>query len=142
MAACGVAAVVLLLLGLGSDKRRPVAGAAVGAGLLACIACGVAGVECGDLVVLAVLDGEDHDGYGAPFADASEDGEAVEVRETEVEEDEVGSVLGRGEEAITAVGGFEDAVGVAFEGDAQEAPDLRFVVDDEEGEGTLGLRGG
>jgi hypothetical protein len=46
MAACGVAAVVLLLLGLGSDKRRPVAGAAVGAGLLACIACGVAGVEC------------------------------------------------------------------------------------------------
>lgn len=100
------------------------------------------GVEGGDLVVLAVVDGEDHDGDGAPFADASEDGEAVEVREAEVEEDEVGPVLGGGEEPIAAVGGFEDTVGVTFEGDAQEAPDLRFVVDDEEREGTLAFGGG
>jgi hypothetical protein len=96
-----------------------------------------AGVEGGDLVVFAVVDGEDHDGDGAPFADASEDGQAIEIREAEVEEDEVGSVLGGGEEAIAAVGGFKDAVGVPFEGDAEEASDLRFVVDDEEREGTL-----
>ena len=47
-----------------------------------------AGVEYGDLVVLAVVDGEDHDGDGTPFADAPEDGKAVEVREAEVEEGE------------------------------------------------------
>jgi hypothetical protein len=94
-----------------------------------------AGVEGGDFVFFAVADGEDEDGDLGPFAEAAEDFEAVEIGEAEVEDDGFGLKGGGFGEAEGAGFGFMDGEAAGLEGEAEEAADLHFVVNDEEARG-------
>jgi hypothetical protein len=64
-----------------------------------------AGVEGVDLGVFGVAGGEDDDRRGGPAAQGLDDGDAVEIGQAEVEDDQVGWVTAGGAESGRAIGG-------------------------------------
>ena len=88
-----------------------------------------AGVERGDLVPLLPAGGEDDDRDAGPFPQPSDDVHAVEVGESEVQEDEVGLARRGLEEALLAGHGLDEPVPLGPERGAQEAANLRLVLD-------------
>jgi len=96
-------------------------------------------VEAGDAVVFGVEAGEDEDGEGGGFAELTEDVEAVDVGEDDVEEEEGGRWVGLGEgEGFGAGGGFGDAPAGALQGEPDEAAESGIIVGDEDGVGGDG----
>src|SRR5207248_648438 len=91
-----------------------------------------AGVQGVDLVPAVHAPGQDEDGYRGPGPQLADDLDAVDVGQTEVEDDEVGVVGGGGVQGFGAVGGGADLVLAGLEVDAQGPQDLGFVVDDED----------
>ena len=89
------------------------------------------GVERRDLVGLPVADGQDDHGHVGERADASDHLGAVEVRQAEVQEDEVERGLRRRDDRLLTVRRGPHLVAVGLEAGPQRAPDLRFVVDHE-----------
>ena len=89
------------------------------------------GVERRDLVGLPVADGQDDHRYVRERADATDHLGAIEIRQAEVQEDEVERDLGSGDDRLLAVRRGLHLVAVGLEAGPQRAPDLRFVVDDE-----------
>jgi hypothetical protein len=91
-----------------------------------------AGVEGGDLVGLGVANGQDDDRDPAPAADALDDLDAADAGKAEVDDDDVRRVTGsKFESFFTRLDEVDvEAAGpkVHFDG----APDLEFVVDDED----------
>lgn len=94
------------------------------------------GVEGFDFIVFAGAHREHEHGDVAPFAEAAEDFDAADVGESEVEDDAVGLARGGFLQAEDAVFGFANGVAATFKRETQEAADLHFVVDDENGGGN------
>ena len=91
-----------------------------------------AGVERRDLVRLLAARREHDDRHGGPFAQPPDHLEAVEVGQAEVQDDDVGlSRLGFAE-PLRARRRLEQSIAVARERGAQEAPDLRLVLDEDD----------
>ncbi len=67
----------------------------------------------------------------APFAQASQHGESVYFRQTEIEKNHVWPAERDIGEPLLAGIRFEDPIAVRFEHDAQQPPDLHLIVDDE-----------
>jgi hypothetical protein len=78
-----------------------------------------AGVEGVDLGRFGVPGGEHDDRHGGPAAEAFHDGDAIEVRQAEVEDDQVGRVPAGDGECGGAVGCGVDVVAARGEVDAQ-----------------------
>ena len=87
-------------------------------------------VERRDLVLLAVAHREHDHRHMAPLAQALEHGDALHVRQPEVEQHHVGRALRGLGDAFLAGGGFRDAVAVRLQAHAQQPAHLQFVVDD------------
>src|SRR5687768_887251 len=92
-----------------------------------------AGVERLDLRALLDARREHHDRHRRPLADAADHLDAVEVRQAEVDDREVGLVHAGVERAAPPVGRLHDAVALGAERRAQEAPDMRLVLDHQNG---------
>ncbi len=88
-------------------------------------------VEGLDLVVGLVPGRQHDDRHDRRGADAAQHLGAVEVGQPEVEDDDVGRVLGHRLHRGAAVGGGHDLVAVGPQGDRQRALQPRVVVDDE-----------
>ena len=125
-----------------APEGRPHAGEQLADGEgLADIVVGAA-VEGGDLVALLPSRGEHDDGHRGPLAKPREDTEAVEVGQAQVENDEVWLAGRRLDQTVLAVARLEEAVAMARERGAEEAPDLWLVLDeDHRGPGNLIGRG-
>ena len=101
-------------------------------------------IERGNLVLLAVAHGQDHDGHAAPFAETLEHFHAVEIGQAEIEQHHVRTALGGLHDAVVAGRGIEDAVAVRLQRHAEQAADLRLVINDQgdgDGRGFLGDMG-
>ncbi len=68
-------------------------------------------------------------GHLAPLAQAPDHLEAVEVGQTEIDDDDVGLAGGHLDQTVGGGPRLEEPVALAREGRAQEAPDLRLVLD-------------
>jgi hypothetical protein len=90
-------------------------------------------VKGGDLVCVVVSNTEDEYRDAAPFAQALEHRQTVQIGETEVEQNDLWPALGSLQNAIASSGRIDDAVAIAFKRDAQETADLCLVVDDKRG---------
>ena len=90
------------------------------------------GVEAADLVGLAVEGGEHQDGDVGQFADALQDRPAVHLRESDVEDDQVGGFVEEAAQAVTAVADLDDAMAPAFGDDPDGVGDLRIILDDQD----------
>ena len=96
-------------------------------------------LEADDLVDLVVARGEDEDRHLGPGrADAAEDLEAVDPGQPDVEDDEVGRLVGRDVEALLAGAGDGDLVAFLLEGVLDATRDGVLVFDDEDGGGHAG----
>ncbi len=91
-----------------------------------------AGVQCCDLVGLAVAGGEHDHGNRVEGAQPREDLDAVEVGQAEIEQDEVGGAAGGEAEAFAGVLGLEELVARGTQGRFEKAVDLGLVVDGED----------
>ncbi len=87
------------------------------------------GVERRDLVGLRLAHREHDHRHVAERADAPDHLGAVEVGQPEVEQHEVGRLLGGAHDALLARADRGDLVAVGLEARAQRPPDLRLVVD-------------
>jgi len=87
------------------------------------------GVERSDLDVVLFADGEDDDGCFGEEADGARELKTVHLRHGEVGDDEIGCGFGEAVEGFDAVGGKDDLVSAALERGAQDAGDLRLVID-------------
>jgi hypothetical protein len=76
---------------------------------------------------------EDDHGDARPFPQALDHIETVHVGEPEIHDHHVGLARGRFDEPIRARAGFEHSVAGPTEGDAEKAPDLRLVLDEDDG---------
>ena len=91
------------------------------------------GIETFDAVVDHAFGGEEKDGdFAMEFAEFGANGEAIELRHHDVEEDEVGLFAEGFVEAGGAVLGGEDAVAFGGEGIGESGAHGAFVFDDEE----------
>ena len=101
-----------------------------------------AGVEAGDAVLDLPLGREHEDRFGvAEPAQFGAQREAVELREHDVEEQEVGLFLERAVQALDAVGGGEDTVALGLEHVGQRRAHGGFVFDDQQARhGRSGLQ--
>ena len=84
-----------------------------------------------DFFVLVAVDREDDDRNVRPGANALQDLGAFQIRQVEVENDQIHRAHGRGLEPGGGVLRLDDGKAVKLEAGAQKAPDLRFVVDDQ-----------
>ena len=115
--------------GGGATQRRPKPGEQlVHAERLRDVVVG-AGVEGGDLVGLRIAGRQDEDRDRAPLPQPADDLDAVHPREAEVEDDDVGSVVGRQLQRRLAGGGQVDLVAPGPQVGRQRPEDGRFVVD-------------
>ena len=89
-----------------------------------------AGVERGDLVALLAARRQHDDRHVRPLAQAPDHLQAVDVGQAEIEDDDVGLARGHLDQAVGAGRRLEEPVALARQGRAQEAPDLRLVLDD------------
>ncbi len=89
--------------------------------------------EEADLLLGIVDGGEDEDGHVVRGADAAGDLVTAEVGQAEVDEDEVGGVLARLDEAAGAVVGLQGAEAGVLEGQLDEVGDVVVVLDDQDG---------
>src|SRR3954447_228643 len=101
-----------------------------------------AGVQRADLVV-AVRAGRQHEHRpGEPRPQPGQHLGAVEVGQAQVEDDEIGVVVGGVPQRRAAVGSGEDVVAGRVQRDPQGPGDLRVVVDDEDPAHRAGTGGG
>jgi len=91
-----------------------------------------AGVEGDDFVTFGVANGEDDDGNVAPGADFAAGFDARDAGKINVEKNEVGTGFGDEVDGFFAAGSFGDGVAAEGKSAAQDATNLRFVVDDED----------
>ena len=91
-----------------------------------------AGVERRDLVPLLAPRREDDDRNGRPLAQPADHVEAVHVGQAEIEDDDVGLARAGLDDALRARRRLEEPVAVALERGAEEAPDLRLVLDEDD----------
>src|SRR5262249_30458872 len=89
-------------------------------------------VERGYLVLLGVAHGQDDDRHLRPFANPSADLQAVDHRQSQVEQDHIGPPARRLIQRGLAIRGHSDLVAVRAERGLQQPPDLRLVVDDQD----------
>ena len=99
-----------------------------------------AGIERGDLVGLLLAHREDDDRDLAPAPESLDHLDPVDARQAEVEHDDIGMVARRELEALLARLGQVDVVAAGPQVDAERAPDLRLVVDDEHPAHAAGRR--
>ena len=90
------------------------------------------GVERADLVGLLLTHREHDDRNRRERAHTPDDLFPVEIREPEVEEDQVGTLVGRRDDALLAGAHGHDLVAVCLQARAHRAADLRLVVDHED----------
>jgi hypothetical protein len=95
-------------------------------------------VQGGDLVVVAVADGQDEDGNGKPRPKLAAHLEPALAGKREIEHDEVWLARGSERQSILAGRGQFHLVLARGQDRAHRAPDLFFVVDHEHAYGTLG----
>src|SRR5207244_5380330 len=89
-------------------------------------------VECGYLVGLGLPGRQNDDRDAGPAPQALDDLDAGDAGEAEVEDDDVGVVVGGLAEGVLPRGGEVDVVAPGPEVDGQGPEDLRLVVDDED----------
>ena len=90
-----------------------------------------AGVERVDLVRGVGARGQHDDGHGGLLAQRGDDRGAVDVGQSEVEDDQVGPIGGGGRDGVAAGVGGGHGVAVGGEVDPQGPQDVGVVVDDE-----------
>ena len=90
-----------------------------------------AGVERLDLIMLLDTRGQNDDGHRAPGAYLSNEVRAVTVRQTQIENDEIGLARAGFNQAALQGVRLEHAEAFRFQDVAHEAPDLLFVLDDQ-----------
>ena len=93
-------------------------------------------LEPDDLVELVVAGGEHDDRHLALGAQALADLEPVELRQHQVEHDEVDLLLGESRQSLLAVARLEHAEALALERVGEELLDGVLVVDEEDGRGV------
>ena len=81
--------------------------------------------------MLVGMDGKDDNRNIGPGPNALKHLGAFEIRQVEIEDDQVDRTHGRGLEPGGGVLGLDHAKTVEFEAGAQKAPDLRLIVDDQ-----------
>src|SRR6185503_7548282 len=89
------------------------------------------------LVELVVARGEHDDRHRAVRAKPAADLEAVDLREHDVEHDEVDRLLGEAPQGLVAVARLDDPVAVALERVREQRLDRILVVDEEDGRGRI-----
>jgi hypothetical protein len=90
------------------------------------------GLQRGDLVALPVAHRQHDDWDARPLPDLAREGQAIPVRETEVENDHVGALRGDLLERLCSGRRLDHPVPLAREAHPQEAPNRRLVVDHED----------
>ncbi len=91
------------------------------------------GVEEGDFLFFGVASGEHEDRSAGPFADLATHVGARDIRESEIEDDQVRSLRCRAIDALSA-GGCLDHLGTGgLKRVLHHPPDLQLVVDDKDG---------
>lgn len=88
-------------------------------------------IERVDFIVFVVSDCEHDHRNTAPFPEPFEDLEAIHIRQTQIEQDNVRPSLRGLRKTFIPIGGIEDPVTVRLEPDAKQATYLRLVVNDE-----------
>ena len=94
-----------------------------------------AGIERRDLLAFLRTHRQHHHRYGRPgaqFAQNLHAVHAVHVGQAEVEDDQVRIVVGGDRQTLAALAGLVHLVALRAQTDLQHAPDLRFVVDDQQ----------
>ncbi|VWM23954.1 Uncharacterised protein [Collinsella intestinalis] len=91
-----------------------------------------AGVESADLIRVLDARRDDDDGNGRPAADLVDDFDAIDVRQAEVEHDQVGVARCRVHDGGLAVRRLLDAVTVQVESGRHEVANRRVVFDHED----------
>jgi hypothetical protein len=99
-------------------------------------------IERTDLVLLLSSGRDDDDRRLCPFAKALGDFEPVLVRQTQVEQDEIGVPRGSLNHPVPSCFRFDEAVAVVWQRRTQEAPHLRLVLDHENQRPRVGHGGG
>ena len=92
-----------------------------------------AGVERRHLVALLAARGEHDDRDVRPLAEPPDHLEAVHVRQPEVHDDDVGLARAHLDDPVGARRRLEEPVPLARQRGAQEAPNLRLVLDQDDG---------
>src|SRR5580698_3375701 len=92
--------------------------------------CIGAAIERGDLFRLAVARRQDEDRRGGEFARLGEHVLAVHIGQAEIEHDHVGRRIGDEAQRFASGGGMQHLVARRLQRGAQEAEDLRLIVDD------------
>jgi len=90
-----------------------------------------ASVERLDLIMLVDTRGQNDDGHRAPGAYLSNEARAVTVRQTQIENDEIGLARAGFNQAALQGVRLQHAEAFHFQGVAHEAPDLLFILDDQ-----------
>ena len=89
-------------------------------------------VESFDLLFFLIASRENQDWSDEPFPQASEDFESVQIGQAEIEDDEIGRLLGGKANRLLARFGFDEAIRSVFERAAQKPPQRQFVFDDQD----------
>ena len=87
-------------------------------------------IERGDLLGLAVARRQDEDRRGSEFARLGQHVLAVHVGQAEIEHDDIGRRIGDQPQRLAPGGGVQHLIARRLQRRAQEAQDLRLVVDD------------
>ena len=87
--------------------------------------------EGSDFVVLPVTHAQGDYWHTTPFPQALEHFHTLKVGQAKIEQDHIRMALRGLNNALLAGGGLENPIAVGFEGDTQEAADLRLIVNDE-----------
>jgi hypothetical protein len=90
-------------------------------------------VQRGDLVALAAAGGEDDHRHRRPLAQPPDHLEPIHVGQPEVDDHDVGLPRRDLHRAVGAGDRFEQAIALRVKGDAEEAADLSFVLDQDDG---------
>jgi hypothetical protein len=82
--------------------------------------------------------GQDNDRDPRPLAHLPGHFDAVQIRQSQVEDDQVGAITKHGSQGLLAGACFENGVAMSGECSAQKAPDHPLVVDHQHTHATLG----
>ena len=84
------------------------------------------------LVVLGDAGGNDDDGHAAPAADAFDDADTVHIRQTEIQQDAVGTMGGNERQRSTAISRGDDIIPGGGKGAFQVAADAGIILNDQD----------
>src|SRR6185503_9009240 len=90
-----------------------------------------AAVQRGDFLGFSILNRENHHWDVAPLTQAPQNFKAGEVRQTEVENNHGGLVLGREGKPLLPRGSSQHLVCIRLQSDGEQTANLRFVINDQ-----------